>query len=451
MKFNRVLLVFASVAIVSATGELLCSEQSFAGLGGALPSPKSVYEYTTCAGGIVEAIPCPAGHQFDTSTGTCSVGAELPERRTEAIFQFEELCNNPNEVQIFPNPTNCTQYVICFGLVPIEQSCTGGLLFNPDLQTCDIPTNVVCGYSCPAVDDSDNPVWFPDARLQDCARHYLCFQGEPIRFFCSNNLYFDLVTRTCTFPQYSDCRVPGVYCNTTSTLAIENPRSCSSYYLCQDGFPHYRQCSEGEYYSVQQGRCVPGSCEPITTTLEPTSTSTTGTTTTEGTTTTAILTVSTTVESSTLTPETTTTTDFTTTSTTETDSTTVEVSTEESTTTTTEDPSTTTTDFTTTSTAEPSTTTTTDVPTTTTESTSTAEPTTTSTLPPTTTTEMVTIDPNELCFGLGLQVLPYPGNCYMYIFCLENLGTIATCPPNQIFNPVVRACAPGNQETCELA
>uniref|UniRef100_A0A182I5M8 Chitin-binding type-2 domain-containing protein n=1 Tax=Anopheles arabiensis TaxID=7173 RepID=A0A182I5M8_ANOAR len=253
----------------------------------------------------------------------------------EVAFQFEELCNNPDVVQIFPNPTNCTQYILCYGTVPIVQSCSGGLLFNPQLNTCDLPGNVVCGYSCPSVDDPYNPVWLPDAQLQDCSRHYLCFKGEPLQFQCYSNLYFDIETRTCTYPQYSTCRVPNVYCNTTLTVNVENPRSCTSYYTCVEGFPHYRTCGYEEYFSVP--------LDPTTTTTE---------------------------QPTTTTPE------------------------------------------------------------------------------PTTTTEMVTIDPSDVCPELGVIILPYPTNCYMYILCLNGVGGTASCKANEIFNPITAVCVPGNQQTC---
>uniref|UniRef100_A0A182MUZ6 Chitin-binding type-2 domain-containing protein n=1 Tax=Anopheles culicifacies TaxID=139723 RepID=A0A182MUZ6_9DIPT len=278
MMINRVLMVFVSVAFAGATGELLCSEELFNGLGGVLPNPKSSSEYIKCVEGVVQIFTCPNGQFFDAQARRCLFETVAQGHLTEVPLQFEELCNNPNIVEIFPNPTNCSQYIICYGSVPIEQSCSDGLLFNPQLNVCDIPSNVICGYSCPAVDDPYNPVWLPDSRLEDCSRHYLCFQGNPLQFYCYNNLYFDIVSRTCTYPQYSACSVPGVYCNGNMTMNIANPRSCASYYVCVDGFPHFRNCDYGEYFSEELGVCIPGMCNPGTTTTsgsttnEPTST-----------------------------------------------------------------------------------------------------------------------------------------------------------------------------------
>ncbi|XP_052890071.1 uncharacterized protein LOC128298361 [Anopheles moucheti] len=570
MRFNHVLMVLTSVAFSCATGNLLCSEEQFNGLGGSLPSPGSPSEYSRCVQGAVHTVPCANGQYFDAHVQKCLSEPVVQEIRWEASFQFEELCNNPNAVEIFPNPTNCSQYIICYGLVPIEQNCGYGLLFNPQLNTCDIPTNVICGYSCPAIDDPLNPVWLPDSRLEDCSRHYLCFQGNPLQFYCSNNLYFDILSRTCTYPQYSACSVPGVDCSANTTVNVANPRSCTSYYVCEDGFPHFRNCGFEEYFSEALGVCIPGTCEPGTTTtsgtttnepstttvssettpsfesttaiestttpsepesttLAPTtlelttsdvlstttstfettseaitdsttstesstqeiSTTTTETSTSELTETTTVEMTTTSTDSTTTMPESTTAVSPSTVETTSediTDSTSIDISTESSTqeisTTTTETSTselteTTTIEMTTTSTdstttmpesttaVSPSTTETTseditdsttidistasstqEVSTTTTE-TSTSELTETTTVElTTTTTEMVTIDPSEVCAGLDLAFLPYPGSCIMYIVCLLGNGAVASCAPGQIFNPNTNTCAPGNQETC---
>uniref|UniRef100_A0A182W9F5 Chitin-binding type-2 domain-containing protein n=1 Tax=Anopheles minimus TaxID=112268 RepID=A0A182W9F5_9DIPT len=451
MRINRVLMVFASLAFAGATGELLCSEELFNGLGGVLPSPRSPSEYSKCVEGAVQIVPCPNGQYFDTHTRKCLFETAAQEALVEVTFQFEELCNNPNTVEIFPNPTNCSQYIICYGLVPIEQNCGYGLLFNPQLNTCDIPSNVICGYSCPAVDDPNNPVWLPDSRLEDCSRHYLCFQGNPLQFYCYNNLYFDIVSRTCTYPQYSACSVPGVYCQANMTMNIANPRSCTSYYVCVDGFPHFRNCDFEEYFSEELGVCIPGTCNPGTTT-------TSGSTTNEPTSTMVSTTLSTASESTTFEPSTpeisSTPTASPTTLETSTQSTSIESSTPSESTAAPTTPEVTT--------FEPSTPElTTSVSTVTTESstseltqTTTVEMTTESTTEPATTptTEMVTIDPNEVCAGntQGFVIVPYPDNCYMYILCISEVGVVSVCADGEIFNSATGTCMSGNRETCTL-
>ncbi|XP_055711617.1 uncharacterized protein LOC129806847 isoform X3 [Phlebotomus papatasi] len=50
----------------------------------------------------------------------------------------------PEEFGYYPHPTDCTQYYVCvFGSALLE-SCTGGLMYSHELQTCDWPRNVGC-------------------------------------------------------------------------------------------------------------------------------------------------------------------------------------------------------------------------------------------------------------------------------------------------------------------
>ncbi|XP_058065563.1 chondroitin proteoglycan 1-like [Anopheles bellator] len=450
---RSIVVLFLSTVVTIGSGTALrCTEETFASVGGALPSAASCTRYTTCVDGAVRELACPAGQHFEVSSRSCikvAAGVKCSARRT--AFQFEELCTNPNDVTIVPHPTDCAQYIICYGSVPLEQSCDYGLLFNSRFGVCDIPTNVECVFSCPAVDDPLQPVWLPDPRLENCARHYLCFQGEPRLFMCESNLYFDMVTNTCTYPQYSGCRVPGVECSSNFTEYLENRRDCTSFYECAAGFPHLRRCAEDEYFEPNSRQCVVGTCSPgieTTTVITPNTTTATPVTTTEATTNTTQLTTTTAELTTIVTESTTTTVEPTISITAEPTTTTAELTTivTESTTTTTE-PTTTTVEPTTPTTAEP--TTTTAEPTTTT-----TEPTTTTTTEPTTTTTeepTTTIDPNEVCAGITVGVLEYPGVCYMYILCLSGSGVVSECALTEIFNPSTLMCAPGNRETCILS
>lgn len=50
----------------------------------------------------------------------------------------------PEEFGYYPHPTDCSQYYVCvFGSALLE-SCTGGLMYSNELQTCDWPRNVGC-------------------------------------------------------------------------------------------------------------------------------------------------------------------------------------------------------------------------------------------------------------------------------------------------------------------
>uniref|UniRef100_A0A1A9ZJ06 Chitin-binding type-2 domain-containing protein n=1 Tax=Glossina pallidipes TaxID=7398 RepID=A0A1A9ZJ06_GLOPL len=53
----------------------------------------------------------------------------------------------PEEFGYFPHPTDCTQYYVCVFGGALLESCTGGLMYSHELQTCDWPRNVGCDVS----------------------------------------------------------------------------------------------------------------------------------------------------------------------------------------------------------------------------------------------------------------------------------------------------------------
>lgn len=56
----------------------------------------------------------------------------------------------PEEFGYYPHPHDCSQYYVCVFGGALLESCTGGLMYSHELQTCDWPRNV----GCEASDDS---------------------------------------------------------------------------------------------------------------------------------------------------------------------------------------------------------------------------------------------------------------------------------------------------------
>lgn len=52
--------------------------------------------------------------------------------------------NCPEEFGYFPHPTDCSLYYVCVFGGALLESCTGGLMYSHELQTCDWPRNVGC-------------------------------------------------------------------------------------------------------------------------------------------------------------------------------------------------------------------------------------------------------------------------------------------------------------------
>ncbi|XP_055296768.1 mucin-5AC [Sitodiplosis mosellana] len=53
----------------------------------------------------------------------------------------------PEEFGYYPHPSDCSQYYVCVFGGALLESCTGGLMYSHELQTCDWPRNVGCEAS----------------------------------------------------------------------------------------------------------------------------------------------------------------------------------------------------------------------------------------------------------------------------------------------------------------
>ncbi|XP_031627349.1 uncharacterized protein LOC116343441 isoform X2 [Contarinia nasturtii] len=61
----------------------------------------------------------------------------------------------PEEFGYYPHPSDCSQYYVCVFGGALLESCTGGLMYSHELQTCDWPRNVGCEQ--PSSDENVSP------------------------------------------------------------------------------------------------------------------------------------------------------------------------------------------------------------------------------------------------------------------------------------------------------
>ena len=50
----------------------------------------------------------------------------------------------PEKFGYYPDQKDCSKYYVCVFGDALHESCTGGLYFSAELQTCDWPRNVEC-------------------------------------------------------------------------------------------------------------------------------------------------------------------------------------------------------------------------------------------------------------------------------------------------------------------
>jgi len=64
----------------------------------------------------------------------------------------------PEEFGYYQHPTDCSLYYVCVFGGPLLESCTGGLVYSHDLQTCDWPRNVACKTTTSSSSSSINSI-----------------------------------------------------------------------------------------------------------------------------------------------------------------------------------------------------------------------------------------------------------------------------------------------------
>lgn len=62
----------------------------------------------------------------------------------KATVQSSDTFECPEEFGYYPHPNDCSQYYVCVFGGALLESCTGGLMYSHELQTCDWPRNVGC-------------------------------------------------------------------------------------------------------------------------------------------------------------------------------------------------------------------------------------------------------------------------------------------------------------------
>nr|XP_019540405.2 mucin-2-like [Aedes albopictus] len=258
-----VLVILLIAAGTSAEVSVTCSEQFIAEHGPIFPVSGSCEKYLVCSGGqLVEQV-CQNGLHFSVELSQCV--PETVAKCSGVHWQIidDRKCNNPDEVSFHPDPHHCARYMLCLGNTTIPRVCAAGLLFNAEAGRCDFPQNVFCDVTCPS--GGNDLVFIGDSTGRDCARYFICLNGVSRSARCSSMLYFDLVTGTCRQPEVASCRMRDVHCTAQDELLADTD-DCSSYYQCERGLPHYRECEEGQIFS--DGRCVPGYCGDMEGTTE---------------------------------------------------------------------------------------------------------------------------------------------------------------------------------------
>ena len=82
-----------------------------------------------------------------TPVTTATTNSTNNERQSSGQFKC------PEKFGYYPDQNECAKYYVCVFGDALHESCTGGLYFSAELQTCDWPRNVECAHDL--YDDRD--------------------------------------------------------------------------------------------------------------------------------------------------------------------------------------------------------------------------------------------------------------------------------------------------------
>lgn len=106
-----------------------------------------------------------------------------------------EMCDGQPNNHLIPNPLDCKSFFICRDNEAVAETCSASFWFDPYRLVCALPDKSYCtelaclGYSNTFAADPTCGVY------HYCAAESVTFSGT-----CNDDLTFDAISQTCTYP-----------------------------------------------------------------------------------------------------------------------------------------------------------------------------------------------------------------------------------------------------------
>ncbi|XP_071524586.1 uncharacterized protein [Panulirus ornatus] len=260
------------MVLQSSSGVHLCKSFKCPKPSGFFAHPADCHSYVKCSNGRPYVKHCAANLHFNELLGGCDFPSlaqcNVTKRYEEVGCSLEVIGQGSGGSSGDVDPSmecdcdccmkphkDCTKYYECKedGSAYVMQ-CSEGLVFNPNIESCDYPTN----YECPKPPTCECQCRYPVDG--ECNAYYQCKDGEAQKFYCPNDLLFDPDTTVCDYKENVDCGntatlPPPGDCTVTTH---DNHEDCK-YWAANNGC----QCaiSDGDCsWQVYVARTCPRSC-----------------------------------------------------------------------------------------------------------------------------------------------------------------------------------------------
>lgn len=128
-------------------------------------------------------------------------------------FWDPDFCDDWQDLDAFPHPDSCAEYLICWQGELWEQECPPGMLFDPWGAFCDDEEYVVCLDDLPEgpwPDDMCPPPGSNEVRFLPslyCDEFYICINGQPVLLQCRPGQHWNVYEEFCDDPINAGCDV----------------------------------------------------------------------------------------------------------------------------------------------------------------------------------------------------------------------------------------------------
>lgn len=153
---------------------------------------------------------CGPGNNFIPETNSCALAENSQCQvelnvQPEAPTVWSAFCPT-NFIGKVPNPSSCHWYFFCNNGLPLVMACAQNLAFDVNSKNCMQPATATCIQNatppaCPATGIVNVP------HPHTCNMFYICINGKPMVQTCTLGLIYDTNLNRCEIQEKATCNV----------------------------------------------------------------------------------------------------------------------------------------------------------------------------------------------------------------------------------------------------